>query len=867
MRTRVSWLMLFVSFLFRLEPAAADSPRFQTMDQYTRIQIPASAGSTFRLVSGKSGEVSVILDRVRPDSIVGTSGWGDGRVRGVQVKPLGLDKVELVVNLIEAGTESFAYLQGSTFVLDLWRQASPAQAKAAPSKPAPPKAVKAVAPAAAPTASSARSSRSARSPASEEPVIPAVDPLSKEQDLFQRFVLPMPELRVSASPGAFALPPKEDIEGLWKFSTGDSRTEAGKAFELAKKLYSQKNYGLALKTAEIIHRDFSSSPYLDELRLLEALCYRKLGEATGSEPLLQRSERALEGLAAERNSKGEPLPFHRALRLHFGLREFAKENWMQAIDHLEYVSAHGDPKENLDFPYVQALLAESYGKMSQPRRAERVYRFIVENYPKHVLGKEARFRIASLLGQERNYNRVIEEGEGAIKVYPKYEKRRPETVFQVAEAAFWTGDYGKAERFFRRFTEIASANTSAALAWVRLGELSELRKKDLKGARQAYLRAKNGYPFSQGGLVASVRLARIDLPVEKEPGFIIKNLGDMLADSTIDGDLRRMAELTLIDYHLVVGDADRAITTSRAGLAQTEGAAYEAYKRAYTRALFSKLESLNRQSRFADALALYEKEKKWFDLHGGASLRAISESYRGLGLYATSNEFMERYAKVAAPGRGLASAGQELTLARAKNSFARGAYMDALQGLPAGGGAEAQAMRAVSLYRTGRKREAYGAAERAMTAARNEAISGELASELAEIVIERSVTERNFGRLERDVAVLQKLSGIDEGRLAYVAADALWYQRKHQAAIAAYREALEKFPGGDRAERANYNIGMSLIGLGSRDAAVKQLTELSASSQSVWGESAKQELELMEWERKYSSVLRTLPPSGLGIAN
>ena len=28
-----------------------------------------------------------------------------------------------------------------------------------------------------------------------------------------------------------------------------------------------------------------------------------------------------------------------------------------------------------------------------------------------------------------------------------------------------------------------------------------------------------------------------------------------------------------------------------------------------------------------------------------------------------------------------------------------------------------------------------------------------------------------------------------------------------------------------------------------------------------------QELELMDWEKKYSSVLRTLPPSGLGISN
>jgi len=57
------------------------------------------------------------------------------------------------------------------------------------------------------------------------------------------------------------------------------------------------------------------------------------------------------------------------------------------------------------------------------------------------------------------------------------------------------------------------------------------------------------------------------------------------------------------------------------------------------------------------------------------------------------------------------------------------------------------------------------------------------------------------------------------------------------------------------------------VALGKREEAVKLMTELKNSGQSVWAESAKQELQLIEWERKYSSILRTLPPSGLGIAN
>jgi hypothetical protein len=60
---------------------------------------------------------------------------------------------------------------------------------------------------------------------------------------------------------------------------------------------------------------------------------------------------------------------------------------------------------------------------------------------------------------------------------------------------------------------------------------------------------------------------------------------------------------------------------------------------------------------------------------------------------------------------------------------------------------------------------------------------------------------------------------------------------------------------------------MSLLSVGKREDAVKLLTELRDSGKNVWAESAKQELELLGWEKKYSSVLKTLPPSGLGITN
>ena len=121
--------------------------------------------------------------------------------------------------------------------------------------------------------------------------------------------------------------------------------------------------------------------------------------------------------------------------------------------------------------------------------------------------------------------------------------------------------------------------------------------------------------------------------------------------------------------------------------------------------------------------------------------------------------------------------------------------------------------------------------------------------------------------MEKEVARLQASCSKDNERLTFAAADALWYQKRHKEAEKAYRAALTKFPSGIRSPRARYNLGMSLLAQGKRDDAVKLMTELQNSGQGVWSDSAKQELELIEWEKKYSSVLRTLPPSGLGITN
>jgi tetratricopeptide (TPR) repeat protein len=309
------------------------------------------------------------------------------------------------------------------------------------------------------------------------------------------------------------------------------------------------------------------------------------------------------------------------------------------------------------------------------------------------------------------------------------------------------------------------------------------------------------------------------------------------------------------------------------GMAQTDGTVYELYKRAYQKGLYTKLNRYVTDKKFADALSLYEREKKWLDGYGPETLRSVAGAYRGLGLYASANKLMDLYGTEAAkhstrsPSALVRS--PQFRRDKATNSFARGAYEETLGFLEGNQDARGSYMRVMSLYRLGKKADSYAAAERVLTLVKT--AKGELSDEeienFADVLIERDETERDFPRMEREVAELRAICAKENERLLFAAADALWYQKRHKDAEKAYRAALEKFPSGIRSDRGRYNLGMSLLALGRRDEAVKLMTDLRNSGQSVWSESANQELQLIEWERKYSSVLRTLPPSGLGIAN
>src|SRR5262245_24368106 len=113
MRTDFTWwIAIILFFSLAAWSSAGEAPTFQTLDQYTRTQLPVTTGTAFRLLNSNPGEAKLIVDRMRPEQLTALQTWKDKRVKSIQVNPTGLDKAEITVRFQQAGTDSFAYTQG-----------------------------------------------------------------------------------------------------------------------------------------------------------------------------------------------------------------------------------------------------------------------------------------------------------------------------------------------------------------------------------------------------------------------------------------------------------------------------------------------------------------------------------------------------------------------------------------------------------------------------------------------------------------------------------------------------------------------------------------------------------------------------------
>lgn len=846
--------------------AAERDTEIHSFENYSRVLIPVLNGATFksRSAGDHSADVILQLENLYQGALGSLDKIKDSRVKALQ----SVSANELRLSLTQPSMEYFAYLQPSppALVVDIWSKKTATAAVTKSEKTT-----------AAPSRKLASLPTVKEKAQEKKTFTPSVEPLVLSNAIIQKFPQPMPTFTHKGV--RFQIPFNDNLETFWSWQKPDKKIPGAGNFTFAQRLLKEKKLGLCIRTIELTERDLPTNKYMAELELLKAVAYKQLGEQTKQVALVQKSEEIYMDLINRISEDGKPFPFQISLKFYFATKAFKEEKWIDAIEQFEAISKLL-PANDPDFAPLQMALAQGYTAINQFRKAERIYRFLVESYPGKEVAKESYYRRAAMLAMEKNYERAAEVSEEALKEYPEYQAVRTEIHFNLAESYFGLGNYKRASAHFHEFIQQHPSQTLSSLAYIRLGEIAELDKKNTAEARNFYLEAKDRFPYSLGSKIGSIRIARLNLNEEKDLSYPISQIRDIIKDNTLPPEAKKMGQAVLVEYLLKDDEYKEASAISLASMSDVASEAeYGRFRLLYVQSLVHQLDRYVKDGNYSAGLSFYEEQKKWFGMGGAIVWKHLSQLYRGLGLFDSSNKYMEMYGvekRKELGGRSLASTGDDsgIHLVKAQNSYAQGKFAEALNytsGLAPT--SDVLRIRAGANAKLQRKKDAITDAEKAIMAfskakekmapsAFDDAII-----DMTDILVSNTEEERNYSVQEDITARSINLLHKKNERYQFIHADALWYQRKHERALKEYKELLATYPKSDRVSRAKYNLAMSEIALGKRQDAVKTLTDLRDSSQNVWSQSAKQELELLDWEKKYSTVLRSLPPSGLGIVN
>lgn len=703
-----------------------------------------------------------------------------------------------------------------------------------------------------------------------------VKPLNFKNSIFYEFPSELPEFVYDGA--NFSTEKEPDPGAGWKWRKADRKKPGGTNFSLAAKLYERRQFALAIKAVEFARRDYPTSPYHLEMTYLEALAYRELAKVTKNESFFNLATEKLKELVLKQNKEGEYPPFSMKIRMFFAAEAFQQHRWLDAISEFEYVTSFGGREISTDDQEYAAILtamAKSYLELRQFRRAERLLRNIDQKYAHTDLGHEALYRLGASLSYEKAYKKAIQAYHKALNKYPKLDKKFPDTYYRLAINYYQLGMYEKSKSAFEEFVKRHPSNTLAGLALVRLGEIAEAKSGNLNLARKYYVKAMERFPYTTSSKLAQTRLARLDIHREQDLDFTRSQLTKIVKDEHEALTIRTLARGVLINYALKAKDLEQAIEQSKKGMADLSGKFYTYFKNLYVKSLHMKWKSLVQANQYTKALNYYEKNRKWLDNIGDDKLFQLGEIFSGLGLYNTSYKYLEMFAesKTSKDGRYPSSKrlNRKLQSLKANSEFRSGDYKVAENLFADDTSIEGLAKRVESLQKLNRLTEAKQLALNSFEKFKsNSQHIPEATFNKSMIIFGNAVLVYHEKRKELEpkeqflAKFLKENKSLDDSFL-YEYADVLWSQRKFVKSVAEYKKALTDYPDSIRASRAKYRLGLAYIEVGDRKSAVKILTDLTSSSQNIWAESAKRELELIAWEDKYSFILGDSKPSGLDI--
>ncbi len=273
---------------------------------------------------------------------------------------------------------------------------------------------------------------------------------------------------------------------------------------LALDLFAKKNYALTVKTIEFYEKERPASIHKNDMKLLKASSYLKLGHAARAKELFTQIREEQQTTPA-------------ALSAGIWLAEQTRRegDHIQTLEQYLWLVSRF-PSHRLAWAF-HLVAAEALYALKQTDRAVKQYEWVAENAPTRTSRSMAALRLGDVYLNRLQYDKALAAYYRMIEKYPAEAKEFPAIQINRAESLYGLGQYERAEAAFEAFLANHPGHPAGWRASLRIGEIIARRDgaSNVEAARKSFLATINAYPFSPGSTVARLRL----IPCGDHGGF------------------------------------------------------------------------------------------------------------------------------------------------------------------------------------------------------------------------------------------------------------------------------------------------------------------------------------------------------------
>lgn len=335
-------------------------------------------------------------------------------------------------------------------------------------------------------------------------------------------------------------------------------SEETKMARLLLALFERGRDSVYLKTLPWFKEKFPDSKYNDLIAYMTGDVYLRKWQQTKFPDQYERAIQAYQDAVR----KYPKAPAAERTSLMLGVLAMDRGDFISA---LRFFEAHPNNTE-IDFatPFSRDLAKLGAGivfmRLFKSADAIKTFDELEKSTTYPDLKADAAYRKGDVYSASKQHVKAIEEYQRAQRLYPAGRPSHPGSVFNQAEAMFWTGDYRASLNQFREFLKQYPNDGHGPYALTRVGELLDALGADSTRSMGAYLESFFRFGEDPKAIIARLRLlsTRMKGMKPKESELAVKEITSLAKKSDLP-NLDQFATLLVADGYTSRGEYPHAI--------------------------------------------------------------------------------------------------------------------------------------------------------------------------------------------------------------------------------------------------------------------------------------------------------------------